>query len=89
VAITIAYLAMFFDRTEQPEVAATLYGAASRYGSLTVVVGLAGAVDRLRAVLGRPAFDDGVATGGAMDLGDSVAYARDQIRLARPTVRPT
>jgi tetratricopeptide (TPR) repeat protein len=82
-AATLAYLAIFFDRVEEPRIAATIYGAASRSGSISLVPQLAAAIDHLRAVLGSRAFEDHVATGAVMDAGDAVAYARDQIHATR------
>jgi hypothetical protein len=47
------------------------------------VAGLLQAVEDLRANLGATGFDQHVATGAAMETGDAVSYARQQIRLAR------
>ena len=52
-AVALAYLAVFFDRFERPEIAATIYGASTRHGdqrhgSWT----FPHVVDHLRAVLG-------------------------------------
>ena len=38
---------------------------------------------RLRTAFGDAAFDQAVAAGAAMDTGEAVRYARQQIRLAR------
>ena len=74
-----AYLAGFFDRFDQPAVAAIVYGASThgRFHSARSVA------SRLRDALGEAAFDMAVATGAAMDAGEAVRYARQQIRLAR------
>ena len=38
-AITLANLAVFFDRTEQSDIAATIYGSSTRYQSIVAVAG--------------------------------------------------
>ena len=83
----LAELAVFFNRDEQPETAATVYGASSHYPNENWVIGLPVALDNLRAVLGHPLFGECVAAGAAMDIGDAVRYARDQIRLTRSEFR--
>jgi predicted ATPase/class 3 adenylate cyclase len=85
-AQTLASLAIFFDRLDRPEIAATVYGASTNDASIQVVIDLPTAVDHLRSVLGQTVFDQCVATGAAMTLGDAVAYARHQIQLARPNI---
>jgi hypothetical protein len=86
-AVTLARvfsnLAVCFDRIDQPDVAATVYGASTFQPVSQYVLGLPGVVDRLRAVLGDTAFDNCAATGAAMDAADAVAYARHHIELAR------
>jgi predicted ATPase len=79
---TFAVLAVYFDRFDQPDVAATLYGAGNRALS-RYVAELPAVVDHLHAVLGDAAFDQCAATGAAMDLADAVGYARRHIELAR------
>ena len=82
---TLAALAMFFDRFDRPEIAATVYGAAANHTAIqAVIIDLHAAVDHLRSVLGESAFDQCVATGAAMTLVDAITYARHQIQLARP-----
>jgi tetratricopeptide (TPR) repeat protein len=81
-AATLAYLAMFFDRVEEPGIAATIYGAAEGSGSIILVPNLKGVVLHLRAVLGGQAFQDRAAAGAVMDIGDAVAYARHEIQQA-------
>ena len=85
-ANALARLAVSFDHIENVEVAATLSGVNTRYGSMPVP-GLSQVVDHARSVLGRAVFDSQVATGAAMELGDAVAYARAQIRFARSQPR--
>ena len=82
-AMTLGGLAMAFDRVEQPEIAARIYGASTRSRSIETVPGLPAAVEHLRAVLGEAVFADRVAAGADLEIGDAVAYARHQIRLAR------
>ncbi len=72
------------DRLDRTEVAATIYGTTTNSGlDASVSVNFADAVDHLRTVLGQATFDRSVATGAALNLGDAVAFAREQIRLAR------
>jgi tetratricopeptide (TPR) repeat protein len=79
----LAELAVFFDRNGQPEAAATIYGTSSQYPNVNWVIGLPLAVEHFRVVLGERLFGEYVAAGAAMELGDAVAYARDQIHVAR------
>jgi predicted ATPase len=82
-AVTFVYLAVFFDRIQQPEIAATLYGAISRHPSIGMAPAIPGVVEHLRSVLGETLFDDYAAAGAAMQPGDVVAYARTHIQLAQ------
>ena len=82
-------LAVHFDRVEQPELAARIYGAGTHSLSITLVPGLQEAVQHLKTVLGHSVFDQYVAAGAAMQTGDAVAYAREQIRLARTNTDTT
>lgn len=85
VEATLATLATFFDRFERPEVAATLYGASTYHANLYVinVINLAGVAEHLRIVLSASRLDECVAAGAAMELGEAVRYAREQIQTAR------
>ena len=83
VATTLANLAVVFDRIQRPEIAATLYGTTTHHGSTRLVINLPGVVEHLRAVLGQTMFEDRVAVGAAMEPGDAVRYARQQIQHAR------
>jgi hypothetical protein len=76
-------LAVCFDRFDQPDVAATIYGAGTLHAASQYGFELPGVVDHLRAVLGDTAFHNCGATGAAMDAADAVAYARHHIELAR------
>jgi hypothetical protein len=80
---TLAYLAVFFDRIDQPDIAATVYGATARHASVTRVINLAVVLDHLRDVLGQTRFDQCLAAGAAMEPADVVQYARRHIQLAR------
>ena len=82
-ATALAGLAVFFDRIERPELAATVYGASTHYGIITMVINESPALNHLRSVLGASVFDDCVATGAAMEPADAVRYAHEQIQLAR------
>jgi hypothetical protein len=82
-ALAFGDLAVLFDRMEQPDVAATLYGVVERHGDIGWVVHLPEVVDHVRAVLGESAFDDCVTAGAAMDLSDATQFARDQIQRAQ------
>jgi predicted ATPase/class 3 adenylate cyclase len=82
-AITIANLAVFFDRLHQPVTAATLYGASTRHASIATVPGLPTVVERLGAVLGADAFNTCVASGKAMEPREAVAYAHREIGIFR------
>jgi hypothetical protein len=80
VAVTLASLAVFLHRIERPEIAATVYGTTTGHPAIDWEPNLPDAVDHLRSVLGETAFDDCVATGAAMEFGDAVQYARQQIK---------
>ena len=82
-ATSIAYLAVVLFRFKQAEVAATLYGASTHIPSIGIVPQLSQALEELRGSLGQVTFDQLVAAGAAMDQGEAVAYAREQIRIAR------
>jgi predicted ATPase len=82
-AITLAHLGVFFDRVDQPDVAATLHGATARYGSIVAVPGFAGTMEHVRTALGVAPFDTCVETGTAMSLAEAVAYAHRQIEVVR------
>jgi predicted ATPase len=85
----LAILAVSFDRFDQPEVAATLYGASTNPTVSHYVVDLPAVIDHLRTALGDAAFDHCAATGANMDLGDAVGYARHHIELARHQIANT
>ncbi len=82
-AATLANLVTCFDRLDRLDLAATIYGTTTNSGlDASVSVNFTSAVDHLRTILGQATFDRSVATGAAMNLGDAVAFAREQIRLA-------
>jgi hypothetical protein len=82
-ALTLADLAVFFDRFGRPDIAATIYGTTTHHAGTVLVADLPAVVDHLRTVLGETRFDECVATGAARELADAVQYAREQIRLIR------
>jgi predicted ATPase len=83
-AMTLAYLAVYFDRLDRPDIAAILYGASiNPVQAIISIVDLPAVVDHLRAALGDAAFDQCADTGAAMNLADAIAYARHHIELAR------
>ena len=81
-AAVLASLAVYFDRAGQPETAATIYGT-TLHAVITWVPNLPATIEHLRTTLGQARFDECVAAGAAMEPGDAVAYARQQIRSAR------
>jgi predicted ATPase len=83
----LAGLAMCFARIHEQEPAAVIYGASTRLLGAAPVAGLAQTVEQLRANLGATLFDRFVATATAMETGDAVAYARQQIRLVRDSAQ--
>ena len=88
-AATFASLAMFFDRFERPEIAATIYGASTRQASIGLVPHLPDVVAHLRSVLGEVTFDTCVAAGAAMEVAEAVRYAHEQIHVASHELAPS
>jgi hypothetical protein len=86
IAVTLASLAVLFDRLDRFEIAATIYGTSTRDPGIVMVVGLPSVIEGLRVKLGDAIFDDQVATGAAMELAEAVRYARNQIQAARNEV---
>jgi predicted ATPase len=82
-AATLAYVAIFFDRVGKPDIAASIYGAVSRHGSVRLVPDLASVVAHICVDLGDTVVEECVAAGAAMEPADAVRYTRDQIGLAR------
>ena len=82
-AVALARLAVAFDRIERPEIAATIYGACTRYANIVMVAELPAVVEHLQTELGEARFDECVAVGAAMELAEAVRYARRQIELVR------
>jgi predicted ATPase len=82
-ALTFAALAVCLARLQEHEIAVTIYGASDQLLRAAPVAGLSDTVEALRANLGAAVFERAVATGAAMETGDAVAYARQQIQLAR------
>ena len=86
--VAVAALAVYFDQAGQPETAATLYGT-TVHAVTTWLPAVPATLEHLRAALGESRFDECVAAGAAMELGDAVAYARQQIRAARAALAST
>lgn len=80
-AATLADLATFFDRYEQPEIATTIYGSVTASTSTVMVANLPATIEHLRSVLDESRFAECVATGEAMELAQAIRYARGQIQL--------
>jgi tetratricopeptide (TPR) repeat protein len=81
--LTFAYLMVFFDRIEQPEVAATLSGTfVDKPGSLAYA-SFVTHVDHVRKLLDTDTFDSCVRAGAAMTSTEAVHYAHHQIDNAR------
>jgi hypothetical protein len=81
--VTFATLAVFFDRTKQPEIAATIYGTTTHHTETNQALGLAPALDHLRHTLDAETFDDCVRTGAAMNITEAVHYANHHINTTR------
>jgi predicted ATPase/DNA-binding CsgD family transcriptional regulator len=82
--ITLASVPALFERLERPAVAGTLLGALSQQpAAFHHVPTLAALADRVRASLGDESADRLAATGAAMDLPETAAYALHQIEMAR------
>ncbi len=79
-AATLASLAVFFDRVEQHEIAAVVYGASSRQASIGLVPNLGDVVANLRSVLGDHDFARLTAEGMAFETAEAVRYAQAQIQ---------
>jgi tetratricopeptide (TPR) repeat protein len=82
-AWTFARLAVFFDRTNQPEIAATIYGTTTHHPYTDQIDDLAAALDHLHQTLDAKTFDRCVRTGAAMNLTEAVHYAHHHINTTR------
>jgi predicted ATPase len=78
-----ASLVVFFDRTQQPQIAATLHGVTTLHPGYNRYPNNAAAVDHLRDVLDADTFDTCARTGAAMTLTEAVHYAHHHLQLAR------
>jgi hypothetical protein len=85
-AAVLGDLVIFFDGFDRPEVVATLYGAIADQGITVALLGFSEAADHARAALDDGVFEECAATGVAMELAESVNFARQQIQLARHQV---
>ena len=79
-AAALSYGAVLFDRLEQPDVAATLYGL-NPNSPLNMDLPATG--HHLGLVLGEAQFERCLAVAGSMTRSDTVEYAHHHIRLAR------
>ncbi|MFQ5745556.1 MAG: hypothetical protein ACE5HV_18550, partial [Acidobacteriota bacterium] len=82
---TICYVAMFFDRMDEPDIAATVFGS-SRMSAESWVVEMPAVLDHLRDTLGSETFDACVAAGAKMDPSAAVHYTREQIHRMQASV---
>jgi hypothetical protein len=80
-ALTLGYLTMFLDDIDRPSVAATIYGASTRYAAISTLTKLPTTVEHLRLVLGETECTRCVASGADMEPADAVRYARQQIEM--------
>ena len=83
VASTFRKLAAFFERTGQPEVAATIYGTTTRHPKTNEVVRFAALVDRLDRTLDAETLEACVQHGASMNLAEAVQYAHHHIETSR------
>ena len=87
-SITLASMAAFFERFDEPEVAATLIGVALRQsGTVSMAIDVDATAERLRATLGSDRYDECVESGDVMALGDAVRFARGRIAAFRAVGR--
>ncbi|MEO6653746.1 MAG: adenylate/guanylate cyclase domain-containing protein [Ilumatobacteraceae bacterium] len=82
-ALMFANLAVFFDRINQPEIAAIIYGASTHQAIAGQSATGATAVEHLRETLDGETFDDCVRTGSAMGTVEAVKYAHEHIESTR------
>lgn len=86
-SIILANLATFFSRFDRPEVAATLIGIAlGQAGSVDMAMDVDATAEQLRTALGSDRYDELVATGLGMALGEAVRFARAEIAALRNAV---
>ncbi len=82
-AALLASLVVLTDRMGEYEMAATIYGTTHGHAVIDWEPHLGGVVDDLRAELGDQRFDECVGIGTAMEFGERVQHARQQIRALR------
>jgi hypothetical protein len=85
----LGYLSAFFERTGQAEAAATVYGAITVSTRRIMGIDMAALADKIHTHLLDEAFQRCVATGQAMNVGETVRYARGQIDHVRRTTATT
>jgi predicted ATPase len=81
-ATTLCLVAVLFNRLEQPELAATIYGMSIPHG-IGMVPYLPGVLDKVRDILGDERFDRCVDLGAAMEFDDAMELVRGEIASAR------
>jgi predicted ATPase/DNA-binding SARP family transcriptional activator/class 3 adenylate cyclase len=82
VATTLCFAAVVFNRLEQAELAATIYGMSIPHG-IGMVPHLPGVLDHVRDVLGDERFDRCVDLGAAMEFDEAMELVRREIASAR------
>ena len=82
IATTLCFATVLFNRLEQAELAATIYGMSIPHG-IGMVAHLPGVLDHLRDVLGDERFDRCVDFGAAMEFDDAMELVRREIGSAR------
>lgn len=82
--VTLVNVAMLFFRFDQPEVAATLIGAAlQQAGTVGMAVNADRTADQVRRVIGPDRYDECIQAGATMTLDEAVRLARDRITALR------
>jgi predicted ATPase/class 3 adenylate cyclase len=81
-AATLANLAGFFERFDQPEVAATILGSTNRSAGTVIALHLPEIVARLQARLGPERFEQCASEGAALTLSATVNAAKGYIQNA-------
>jgi hypothetical protein len=82
-ASRLARLTVALDHVKRLDIAATIFGACTRYTNIVMITDLPVIVEHLQTELGEIQFDDRVAVGASLELTEAVHYARRQIALVR------
>ena len=78
-----AYLSALFERTGQPNVAATVYGIIPMPDRKIMGLDLAALAEKLQTTLGEQTFEQCASAGQAMEVAEAVHYPRAQIELSQ------